>query len=124
MRFIQVGVGGFGATWVNLLKHDKRAKVVGLVDINKQTMEEVCQDAGYDESICFTSLEKALKTVQADALVCVTPPTLHRKPVVTALRAGLHVISEKPMAESMSDCKAMLPQTERVLLPLQTPQTF
>lgn len=108
MRFIQVGVGGFGAVWVRALKNDKNAKVVGIVDINKEAMKKVCADNGYDESICFDSLEKAIKNVEADAVVCVTPPKFHRKPVVTALRAGLHVISEKPMAESMTDCRAML----------------
>ena len=108
MRFIQVGVGGFGDAWVRALKNERRAKVVGLVDINPEAMQKVCEDNDYDPSICFNSLEKALKTVDADALVCVTPPRLHRKPVITALRAGMHVISEKPMAESMTDCKAML----------------
>ena len=108
MRFIQVGVGGFGGVWVNTLKNDRRARVVGLVDINREAMQKACAHAGYDESICFSSLEQALDNVDADAMVCVTPPALHRKPVVTALRAGLDVISEKPMAESMADCKAML----------------
>jgi predicted dehydrogenase len=108
MRFIQVGVGGFGAVWANVLKNDRRAKVVGLVDISPAALEAVCEKHGYDASICFSSLEEALKHVEADALVCATPPKFHRKPVVTALRAGLHVISEKPMAESMVDCKAML----------------
>ena len=108
MRFIQVGGGGFGGVWANVLKNDRRAKVVGLVDINPAALEAVCEKHGYDQSICFRSLEEALKNVEADALVCATPPKLHRAPVVAALRAGLHVISEKPMAESMADCKAML----------------
>lgn len=108
MRFIQIGVGGFGGCWSNVLKNDHRAEVVGLVDINPEALAETCGKHGYEPSICFPSLEKALGTVEADALVCVTPPRLHRKPVVTAMRAGLHVISEKPMAESMADCKAML----------------
>ena len=108
MRFIQVGVGGFGGAWVRALKQNKQAKVVGMVDINPAPMEKVCQDVGYDPAICFPSLKKALASVEADAVVCVTPPAYHRQPVVQALQAGLHVISEKPMAESLADCKAML----------------
>ncbi len=108
MKFIQVGVGGFGGTWVNRLKQDKRANVTGIVDISPEAMNRVCEKQGYDTSICFPTLEEALKKTEADAVVCVTPPAYHRKPVVTALNAGLHVISEKPMAESMADCKAML----------------
>ena len=114
MRFIQMGVGGFGNVWVDALKNERRAKVVGLVDINRKAMRAVCARTGYDESICFDSLAEALKNVEADALVCVTPPAMHRKPVVAALEAGLHVISEKPMAESMADCKAMLLAARKV----------
>ncbi|MFC1462804.1 Gfo/Idh/MocA family protein [Verrucomicrobiota bacterium] len=108
MRFVQVGVGGFGRVWIDVLHKDRRVKMVGLVDLNKQALEKVCSDYGYDESICFTSLARALKETSADALVCSTPPSIHREQVVAGLRAGLHVISEKPMAESMTDCKAML----------------
>jgi len=108
MRFIQVGVGGFGGVWARALSSNRQAKVVGLVDINPEALQKVCDQYGYDASICFPTLDEALKSVEADAAVVVTPPRLHRKPVVAALRAGLHVISEKPMAESMADCKAML----------------
>ena len=108
MRFIQVGVGGFGGVWVRALKNNRQAKVVGIVDVNPQAMQKVCEQAGYDASICFPTLKEALKNVEADAAVVVTPPVHHRPPVVEALGAGLHVISEKPMAESITDCKAML----------------
>ncbi|MDP6630626.1 MAG: Gfo/Idh/MocA family oxidoreductase [Kiritimatiellia bacterium] len=107
MRFIQVGVGGFGGMWVSALKNNRQAKVVGMVDLNPQAMQQVCDNNDYDPSICFPTLKQALQNVEADAVVVVTPPAYHRAPVVEALGAGLHVISEKPMAESMADCKAM-----------------
>lgn len=107
MRFIQVGVGGFGAGWVQRLTEEKRAKVVGLVDLSASALEGARAIGNYPESICFDSLEAALAKVQADALVCVTPPQHHRRPVMAALKAGLHVICEKPMALTLADCKAM-----------------
>lgn len=108
MRFIQVGVGGFGKGWVNWLKANRSAKVVGMVDISADALKAACEAGGYDPSICFPSLQDALKSVEADAVVCVTPPEYHRQPVVEAMKAGLDVISEKPMAETLSDCTAML----------------
>jgi len=108
MRFIQVGVGGFGRCWVNVLKQSRQAKVVGMVDISDKALDEACQTGGYGRDICFTSLREALSKVEADAVVVVTPPAVHRQDVVSALKAGLHVISEKPMADSLADCKAML----------------
>ena len=112
MRFIHVGVGGFGGHWVNVLKDEKRAKVVALVDINKQALLQACDNGGYSQDICFSTLKEALKKVEADAVVVSTPPKYHRPPVVEAMRAGLDVISEKPMDETLVDCKAMLKEAK------------
>jgi len=108
MRFIQIGVGGFGRTWVDVLAAERRARVVGLVDTDREALRKALEKTGCGESACFTSLERCLEAVEADALVCVTPPALHRRHVVAGLYAGLHVISEKPMADRMADCRAML----------------
>jgi predicted dehydrogenase len=113
VRFIHVGVGGYGGSWCNTLAKERRAKVVAMVDVSKKALQEQCAKHGYDEGICYSSLDKALKSVEADALVCVTPPAMHREHVVAGLRAGLNVISEKPMAESMTDCKAMLREARK-----------
>jgi len=108
MRFIQVGVGGFGHVWVRVLKESAAAKVVGLVDVSEAALEKACAAGGYDRAICFASLEEALKKVTADAVVTSTPPAFHKHDVVTALKAGLHVISEKPMSDTMDVCQDML----------------
>jgi len=108
MRFILIGVGGFGNVWVNTLKGAANAEVVGLVDRDPVALHKAAQVLGVAQDRCHTELEAALANGQADALICVTPPTLHREHVVLGLKAGLHVLSEKPMAESPDDCAAML----------------
>lgn len=108
MRFIHIGVGGFGGVWCKVLKECKAAKVVALVDVNAAALETACAAGGYPRAICFPTLEEALAQVKADALVCSTPPQFHHHDVVTALKAGLHVISEKPMSDSFLSCKDML----------------
>lgn len=113
MRFIQIGVGGFGRCWVGVLKAERKAKVVGLVDVSPEALRAACDQGGYDQSICYPTLEAALREVEADAAVVVTPPKLHRTAAVAAMKAGLHVISEKPMAEDLADCKAMLKAAKR-----------
>jgi predicted dehydrogenase len=104
MRFIHVGVGGFGQCWVRALKDNKNAKVVGLVDVKDEALRKACEIGGYSKDLRFKSLEEALKNLKADAVVSSTP---HRHDVVTAMNAGLDVISEKPMADTMASCKAM-----------------
>ena len=111
MKFIHVGVGGFGQCWVRVLKENKDAEVVALVDVKEEALKAACEVGGYSTDICFKSLEEALKKVEADAVVSSTPPAFHKHDVVTAMKAGLDVISEKPMSDSMAACKAMLKTT-------------
>ena len=108
MRFIQVGVGGFGKGWVNVLKNEPNAEVVGMVDLSEEALKAACEKGGYKDSICFTDLDACLAAVEADAMVVVTPPEYHCGPVVAGLNAGLNVISEKPMADNMENCFKML----------------
>jgi predicted dehydrogenase len=53
------------------------------------------------ESRCFTNLRSALDDVDADSLLCIVPPTHHRGVILPALDRGLHVLSEKPIADTM-----------------------
>ena len=108
MKIIQLGVGGFGSRWAEVLANNKKVQVVGLVDISKEELAKTCKKYGYANDICYTDLDKALKTVSADILVCVTPPDYHLEHTTKAMQAGLHVICEKPMANTLEDCIGML----------------
>jgi predicted dehydrogenase len=45
-------------------------------------------------------LEAALKATRADGVINVTPPQFHRHVSITALEAGVPVLSEKPLADT------------------------
>jgi len=45
---------------------------------------------------------------EIDIIYVVTPPALHPEFAIRAAKAGKHVISEKPMATSVSDCDRMI----------------
>jgi predicted dehydrogenase len=113
MRFIQVGVGGFGKRWLKALGESPRAELVGLVDVSEEALAAAREETGCSAQSCFRSLDEALGAVRADALVCVVPPAHHRDVACAAMEAGLDVITEKPMAESPDDCRAMLECSER-----------
>jgi hypothetical protein len=53
------------------------------------------------------SLEDAL-SLGLDAVVIAIPDPAHRSAVVTALRAGVHVFCEKPLAVSLAECDEIL----------------
>lgn len=56
----------------------------------------------------FTSYEKMLAEAECDAVTIATPSGLHPAQGITAAEAGKHVISEKPMAISLSGADALV----------------
>ncbi len=108
MRIIQLGVGGFGYHWSKILQETPGVEVVGLVDVSQEAFETVCVEFDYDKTICYTSLEAALSAVEADFLLCISPPRFHLEHIRTATAAGLHVLCEKPMATTLEDCAQIM----------------
>ena len=56
----------------------------------------------------FNGLEPLLDSVQFDLASVCLPPFAHATAAVNLLRAGKHVLVEKPMATSLEECDAMI----------------
>jgi predicted dehydrogenase len=101
-RLIQVGVGGYGRTWLDTVEAFRgRVEYAALVDIDPAALEAARRRVGMAAVRCATRLEEVLGSVEADSLLCVVPPTWHESVITQALDAGLHVLSEKPIADTM-----------------------
>lgn len=111
MRFLHVGVGGFGRRWTETLSQNPEAEVVALVDLSDEALAAACETGGWDESVCYHDLDEALDKVAADAAVISTPPVLHTPQALKAMEHGLHVITEKPMADTLDNCQRLLEAT-------------
>jgi len=105
LRFIQVGVAGYGATWLpTIAKARERARHVALVDINPEALDRARGVLGAPDLPCFGTLADALSRVEADGVLCVVPPMHHESVIAPALEAGLHVLTEKPIADTLDAC--------------------
>lgn len=60
------------------------------------------------ESPAHTDLDTLLGDPDLDGVVIATPDKLHARQAVAAARAGKHVLTEKPMATSLTDADAMV----------------
>jgi predicted dehydrogenase len=67
----------------------------------------------------FKSLEDLLDTHPTGAVYISTPNYLHARQTLQCLEAGLHVLCEKPMATSSSDCQTMVTVARNQKLQLQ-----
>ncbi len=62
----------------------------------------------------FHSLEEMLESDAIDAVSICTPSGMHAPQTLAALRAGKHVVVEKPMSLSLEDADAIIDLSERM----------
>ncbi len=108
MKIIQVGVGGFGKGWINVVKNSPEWEIAGIVDVNKENLESAAQEYSLPENRCFTTFADCLEQkIKADAVLNITPPKFHSKISIQAMEAGFHVLVEKPLSDRMENAEKM-----------------
>ena len=124
MRFIQVGVGGFGRLWTEVLTATADAELVGLVDVDSDALENAARRAELSEDACYQELPRALDEVEADAVVNVTPPAVHHGVATETFKRGLHMLTEKPLADDMDHARDMVRAADEAEVALMVSQNY
>jgi predicted dehydrogenase len=105
-RMIQVGTGGFGGAWCRSFLPpnvaDGLIEVVAAVDLNPEAHVNAIEGLGLPPKKCYTDLQRALDENPADFCTVVVPPAFHESVVDAALAHGLHILSEKPIADTLA----------------------
>jgi len=108
LRYVQIGTGGFGQWWCNAflprLKTLGLAEAVAAVDINPEALPNAKSALGLPESRLYTDAEKAVAETRPDFITIVVPPAFHEQMVNIAVKYGCHILSEKPIADTMAAC--------------------
>lgn len=109
-RMIQVGTGGRGIYWCRQALppniEDGLINVVAAVDINPNVLENACEYLGLSEEKCYTDIVRAFDENEADFCTIVVPPAFHEEVVDIALAHEMHILSEKPIADTlMASCR-------------------
>ncbi len=84
--------------------------VVALVGTDRERTQRRATRHGV--AVASTSVEDALALDGVDAVTIATPPSTHARLAIAALRAGKHVVCEKPFALDVVEAAAMLEEAE------------
>jgi len=103
IRLIQIGAGGFGQAWLQVVKNYPEVDLVAVVDMMPENLTIAKQVTGLPETQLFSSVDEAFESVAADLALIVTPPPTHKKLAVKALQSDLHVMLEKPMTHTYEE---------------------
>lgn len=104
-KMIQVGTGGFGSLWCRQFLppniKDGLIEVVAAVDANPDALQNAREYLGLRADQCYTDLSKAFDEQHADFCTIVVPPAHHETVVNAALAHDMHILSEKPIADTL-----------------------
>ena len=103
-----MGAGFIAGIHAEVLARDPRVSVHAVIDPNLQRVTTFALNTG---ATVVPSLDDLLGEV--DALYICTPNALHADVAIHALDAGVSVFSEKPMATSLDDARAVLDASQR-----------
>lgn len=117
---IQVGMGGWGRDWAkNVVPKLPDVECVGYVEVEPSILRQLQEDLGIPAARCFSSLDAAFTSTDADAVLVTTALGGHVPVAMAALQAGKHVLLEKPFAPSVQEAQAVVAaadQAGRVLM--------
>jgi len=108
MKVIQVGIGGMGNAWLRAVQESPNVEYAALVEVNDAIAAAQVERFNLQGIAVYRTLPEALKAVEVDGVINVTPPQFHQEVSVTALEAGVPVLSEKPLADTFEAAQAIV----------------
>ena len=101
-----IGAGAFSNSHLNGILQADNAKAVAISDVDLEKAK--AQALKYNVESVYQDYHELLAREDIEAVTLPLPDQLHKQITIDALRAGKHVLCEKPMALSMEDCKEMI----------------
>jgi predicted dehydrogenase len=103
-----IGAGGIANNHAHYYRDIPDVELVAVADVVEERAMSFAQRWGIPPDGVFTDYIKMLDSVELDAVSVCTPHAVHAKPTIEALKRGVHVLVEKPMASSGAQALEML----------------
>ncbi|MBK9565187.1 MAG: Gfo/Idh/MocA family oxidoreductase [Saprospiraceae bacterium] len=102
-----IGFGGFGKFLFNAWNQLDNVQVTSIADINAAAI------TGIENVAFFIDWKDMILSENIDLIAIVTEPSTHQVIANACMRAGKHVLIEKPLAINTSDARAIIKQEIR-----------
>jgi predicted dehydrogenase len=117
---IRFGIAGFGLHAVRrLMPGFSLSNKCRVTALSRRDLAVAKRSAAeYNIPLAFDSVEELCHSSEVDAVLVTTPNSAHLHDVLAAVKAGKHVLCEKPMAINADECQQMVEaaRKEKVLL--------
>ena len=113
VRWAFIGCGRISQAHLSALQQMPQVEIVAGCDILEERLEWFHQQPGCEGAYLYQDYRDMLASEEIDAVDVCTPNDVHCPAAIAALKAGCHVIVEKPMAMSPEECRKMIAASKK-----------
>ena len=105
---VLVGCGSMSKAWLDAASRIDGMSIVGLVDLDLDRARARALEFHLDRAATGVSLDAMLESRRADVVFDVVVPAARATLARSAFIRGCHLLSEKPLAASLEDARALV----------------
>jgi predicted dehydrogenase len=125
MRVLQVGLGGFGRDWAkHVIPRVPEVEVVGTADLFEGARSLAIAAGLTSEDRCYADVDEAIEATDPEAVLVTASLVGHVPAASAALRAGRHVLVEKPFAPSVAEAEELVALADSLGLTVAVSQNY
>ena len=113
VRYAVVGLGWIAQEVILPAFEDaKHSELAALVTDDPAKAQELARKYDVPQTLAYEEYDRLLGSGSIDAVYITLPNHMHKDFSVRAARAGVHVLCEKPMADTVAECREMIQAAE------------
>ncbi|MGH9406727.1 MAG: Gfo/Idh/MocA family protein [Terriglobia bacterium] len=114
LGYAVVGLGGIAQRAVlPAFAHSKKAALISVVSGDARKAGKFAKKFGAHSAYTYEDLDQCLAEPGVDAVYLASPNGCHSAQTLRAAAAGKHVLCEKPMANTVDECRQMIEACRR-----------
>lgn len=115
VRYAVVGLGYIAqiAVLPAFAHASENSELTALVSSDPKKLKDLSRKYGVENTYSYEQYADCLKSGEIDAVYIALPNHMHRAYTEGAAHAGIHVLCEKPMALSETECQSMIAAVEQ-----------
>lgn len=112
-QVLRLGIAGLGVASTQILPPIAKLPYVKIAAAADMRSDALAKFRETYQGETFTNVDALCGSAEVDAVYIATPNSLHAEHAITAAKHGKHIIVEKPMAMSLTECDAMNEAAEK-----------
>jgi predicted dehydrogenase len=102
---VSVGAGGMARSDINSLTRSKNLKLVAVADVDSTRIGDL--KSKFPDLKVYADWREMFDKEKFDSVNVSTPDHMHACPTMRALKAGKHVYTQKPLTQTLHECRQL-----------------